>query len=270
MKRENILLVDTVGVIYEGRTEKMNPYKERFAVDTPLRTLADAMKGADVFVGVSAKDLVTPDMLKSMADNPIVFAMANPDPEITYDARRGRRATDVIMATGRSDYPNQVNNVLGFPFIFRGALDVRASAINDEMKIAAVRALAALAREDVPEQVLKAYGAEAPRVRPRVPDPEAVRPARAAVGGAGRGQGRDGDRRGAPADRRHGARTASRSSASSGRSREVMHLIVHKAAASVRSRLVFPEGEDDTILRAARAIVGPAHRAPDPVGPRAT
>ena len=135
----------------------MNPYKQRFAVDTPLRTLADAMKGADVFMGVSAKDTVTPDMLTSMADDPIVFAMANPDPEIPYDVAVKTRP-DVIMATGRSDFPNQVNNVLGFPFIFRGALDVRASAINDEMKIAAVRALASLAREDVPEQVLKAYG----------------------------------------------------------------------------------------------------------------
>ena len=157
VKRENIHFVDTVGVIYKGRTEKMNPYKERFAVETKERTLADAMKGADVFVGVSAKDLVTPEMLKSMAANPIVFAMANPDPEIPYPLAVATRK-DVIMATGRSDYPNQVNNVLGFPFIFRGALDVRAKAINNEMKMAASHALAKLAKEDVPEVVLKAYG----------------------------------------------------------------------------------------------------------------
>jgi len=145
-----------VGIIYEGRTEKMNEYKQQFAVDTPLRTLAQAFEGADVFVGVSAADLVTPEMLKRMASNPIVFAMANPDPEIAYDLAIQSRP-DVIIATGRSDFPNQVNNVLGFPFIFRGALDVRASAITDEMKIAAARALAELAKEDVPEAVLKAY-----------------------------------------------------------------------------------------------------------------
>ena len=188
VKRENILFVDTVGVIWEGRTEKMNPYKQRYAVDTKARTLADALKGADVFVGVSAKDLVTPEMLKTMAENPIVFAMANPDPEIPYPLAVATRK-DVIMATGRSDYPNQVNNVLGFPFIFRGALDVRAKAINDEMKMAASHALAKLAKEDVPEVVLKAYGVEQHVVRPRVPDSEAVRPARADVGGAGGGQG---------------------------------------------------------------------------------
>jgi len=157
VKRENIHFVDTVGVIWKGRTEKMNPYKERYAVETKERTLADALKGADVFVGVSAKDLVTPEMLKTMAENPIVFAMANPDPEIPYPLAVATRK-DVIMATGRSDYPNQVNNVLGFPFIFRGALDVRSKAINNEMKMAASHALAKLAKEDVPEVVLKAYG----------------------------------------------------------------------------------------------------------------
>jgi malate dehydrogenase (oxaloacetate-decarboxylating)(NADP+) len=157
VKPENLILCDTAGVIYKGRKEKMNPYKERFASDTKARTLAEAIKGADVFVGLSVAGVVSKDMVRSMADRPIVFAMANPDPEITYDDAKAARP-DVIMATGRSDYPNQVNNVLGFPFIFRGALDVRATAINDAMKLAATEALAALAREDVPDSVMRAYG----------------------------------------------------------------------------------------------------------------
>ncbi len=159
VKRENIILCDTKGVVYKGRTAGMNPYKERFAQDTKLRTLAEVMEGADVFLGLSVKGAVTPDMVRSMASNPIVFAMANPDPEITYPDAKACR-DDVIMATGRSDYPNQVNNVLGFPFIFRGALDVHATAINEEMKLAATRALAALAKEDVPDSVCRAYGVE--------------------------------------------------------------------------------------------------------------
>lgn len=157
VKEENLLMCDSRGVIYKGRTEGMNQYKEEFARETKHRTLQEALKGADVFVGVSVKGALTPEMLKGMAKKPIVFAMANPDPEITYkDAIETR--SDVLMATGRSDYPNQVNNVLGFPFIFRGALDVRASAINEEMKVAAVHALAKLAREDVPDSVIRAYG----------------------------------------------------------------------------------------------------------------
>jgi malate dehydrogenase (oxaloacetate-decarboxylating)(NADP+) len=251
VKRENVLMVDTVGVIYSGRTKKMNPYKERFAADTDSRTIDDAMRGADVFVGVSVKDLVTPAMLRSMADQPIVFAMANPDPEITYDLAVQTR-DDVIMATGRSDYPNQVNNVLGFPFIFRGALDVRARAINDEMKLAAAHALAALAREDVPEQVLKAYGVKRLQfgkeyLIPKPFDPrvllwEAPAVARAAVAtGVARRPIADFD--------------AYRDSLERilGRSREVMQLIVHKAQQQPH-RLVFPDGEHDTVIRAARAI----------------
>ncbi len=159
VKRENIILCDTKGVVYQGRTAGMNPYKERFAIDTKQRTLAEVMVGADVFLGLSVKGAVTKDMVRSMAANPIVFAMANPDPEITYPDAKACR-DDVIMATGRSDYPNQVNNVLGFPFIFRGALDVHATAINEEMKLAATRALAALAKEDVPDSVCRAYGVE--------------------------------------------------------------------------------------------------------------
>jgi malate dehydrogenase (oxaloacetate-decarboxylating)(NADP+) len=157
-RRENLVLCDTKGVIYEGRTEGMNQWKSGHAVDTPARTLADALVGTDVFFGLSAKGAVTPDMVKAMADKPIIFAMANPDPEITVEEVAAVRA-DAIMATGRSDYPNQINNVLGFPYIFRGALDVRATTINMEMKIAAARALAALAREDVPDDVAAAYGA---------------------------------------------------------------------------------------------------------------
>jgi malate dehydrogenase (oxaloacetate-decarboxylating)(NADP+) len=154
---ENLILCDTKGVIYEGRTEGMNQWKSAFAVKTKARSLADALKGADVFYGLSAKGAVTKDMVASMAPKPIIFAMANPDPEITAEEVAEVR-DDAIMATGRSDYPNQVNNVLGFPYIFRGALDVRARTINMEMKIAAARALAALAREDVPDEVAAAYG----------------------------------------------------------------------------------------------------------------
>jgi len=157
VKRENMVMCDRVGVIYEGRTENMNPYKERFAVKTKLRTLEEAMRGADAFCGVSSAELVNRDMVKSMAPRPIVFAMANPVPEINYHEAREARS-DIIMATGRSDFPNQVNNVLGFPFIFRGALDVRARQINMDMKVAATKALAQLAKQDVPDRVLEAYG----------------------------------------------------------------------------------------------------------------
>ena len=153
----NLILCDTKGVIYEGRTDGMNQWKSGYAVKTDARTLEDALKGADVFYGLSAKGAVTKEMVRSMATKPIIFAMANPDPEITAEEVAEVR-DDAIMATGRSDYPNQINNVLGFPFIFRGALDVRASTINMEMKIAAAKALAALAREDVPDEVAATYG----------------------------------------------------------------------------------------------------------------
>lgn len=158
-KKENILMADSKGVIYKGRTDGMNKYKDMFANETKCRTLADAMVGADAFIGCSAKGLVSKDMVKSMAKDPIIFAMANPDPEITPEEVAQVR-DDAIMATGRSDYPNQVNNVLGFPFIFRGALDVRAKKINEEMKKAAAYALAALAKEEVPDDVKRAYGNE--------------------------------------------------------------------------------------------------------------
>ncbi len=158
----NVILCDTKGVVYRGRQEGMNQWKSAHAVETPFRTLGEAMKGADIFFGLSAKGALTADMVSTMAPNPIIFAMANPDPEITpEDAQKAR--DDVIIATGRSDYPNQVNNVLGFPYIFRGALDVRAKTINMEMKIAAARALADLAREDVPDEVAAAYRGARPR-----------------------------------------------------------------------------------------------------------
>jgi malate dehydrogenase (oxaloacetate-decarboxylating)(NADP+) len=157
VRRERLFMADTKGVIYRGRIEGMNPYKARFAQETEWRTLSEAVRGADVLVGLSAKGAITPDMLKAMAPRPIVFALANPDPEITPEDAATARG-DLIMATGRSDYPNQVNNVLGFPFVFRGALDTRASAINEEMKLAATYALAALAKQEVPASVWQAYG----------------------------------------------------------------------------------------------------------------
>jgi malate dehydrogenase (oxaloacetate-decarboxylating)(NADP+) len=156
---ENLWLCDTKGLVYVDRHDGMNPYKSKFAKKSNLRSLAQVIDGADVFVGCSAKGVLTVDMVKSMAPNPIVFALANPDPEIDYPIAKAARP-DLIMATGRSDYPNQVNNVLGFPFIFRGALDVHAKEINEEMKLAAAKALAALAREEVPDSVSRAYGGQ--------------------------------------------------------------------------------------------------------------
>ncbi|RUX68718.1 NADP-dependent malic enzyme, partial [Mesorhizobium sp. M7A.F.Ca.US.014.04.1.1] len=162
---ENIILCDTKGVVFQGRTEGMNQWKSAHAVKTEARSLAEALDGADVFLGLSAKGALTTAMVQSMAKNPIIFAMANPDPEITPEEVAEIR-TDAIMATGRSDYPNQVNNVLGFPYIFRGALDVRATTINDDMKIAAAQALAALARQDVPDDVAAAYQGNRPKFGP--------------------------------------------------------------------------------------------------------
>ncbi len=172
LPHDNALLCDTKGVIYKGRTEGMNQWKEKHAAKTTDRTLVDAMTGADVFLGLSVKGAVSKEMVKSMADNPVIFAMANPDPEITPEEVHEARS-DAIVATGRSDYENQVNNVMGFPYIFRGALDVRASEINDAMKIAAAQALAELAREHVPAEVIKAYGGKDMKFGPRyiIPTP---------------------------------------------------------------------------------------------------
>jgi malate dehydrogenase (oxaloacetate-decarboxylating)(NADP+) len=165
VSRENIILCDTKGVVYRGRTNGMNQWKSSFAVDTDKRTLEEAVAGSDVFVGLSAKGAMTPEMVKSMAAKPIIFALANPDPEITPEEVKTVRG-DAIVATGRSDYPNQVNNVLGFPYLFRGALDVRATTINEAMKVAAAKALAALAREDVPDEVDAAYSGRRLRYGP--------------------------------------------------------------------------------------------------------
>jgi malate dehydrogenase (oxaloacetate-decarboxylating)(NADP+) len=252
VKKENILLVDTKGVVYQGRTEGMSSYKQYFASETKARTLADAFKGADVFCGVSAKGIVSREMVRSMADNPIVFAMANPDPEITYDDALAARS-DVIMATGRSDFPNQVNNVLGFPFIFRGALDVRATAINDEMKIAACMALANLAKQDVPDSVIRAYGGKKlgfgrEYIIPKPFDPrvllwEAPAVAKAAVESGVARQ---------PISDFEAYKDALE--ARLGKSREVMRVFIHKAQ-SAPQRIVFPEGEEEKILRAAQIIL---------------
>jgi malate dehydrogenase (oxaloacetate-decarboxylating)(NADP+) len=252
VKLENITLVDTKGVVYKGRREGMNPYKEKYAQETSMRALGDAMQGADVFVGVSVKGILTKEMVKSMADNPIVFAMANPDPEITPEEVKSVR-DDIIMATGRSDYPNQVNNVLGFPFIFRGALDVRATSINEEMKIAAVRALADLAKEDVPDSVIAAYSGERLRFGPEyiIPKPfdprvllwEAPAVARAAMeSGVAR----------VPISDFEAYKDALE--ARLGKSREVMRVFIHRAQRSPK-RIVFPEGEEEKILRASQIVL---------------
>jgi malate dehydrogenase (oxaloacetate-decarboxylating)(NADP+) len=251
VKRENILMADTKGVIYEGRREGMNVYKARFAQKTKLRSLSEAVRGADVLVGLSVKGAFTAEMLKSMAARPIVFAMANPDPELTYEEALAAR-DDVIMATGRSDYPNQVNNVLGFPFIFRGALDVRATAINEEMKLAATRALAELAKEDVPDSVCHAYGVHRIRfgreyIIPKPFDPrvlvwEATAVARAAM------------ETGVAQEPVNLAEYRERLEKLLGKAHEVMRLMIHKAQLAPR-RVVFPEGDNEKILRAAHILV---------------
>ncbi len=251
VNRENITLCDTKGVIYEGRQEGMNPYKARFAIRTEKRTLTEAMEGADVFVGLSIANCVSKEMVRSMAERPIVFAMANPVPEIGYyDAKAAR--PDVIMATGRSDYPNQVNNVLGFPFIFRGALDVRARAINEEMKLAATYALAALTKEDVPDSVLRAYGVSRLQFGPEyiIPKPfdprvliwESSAVAEAAIK-SGVAQ--------LPIDLEDYREQLARRL---GRTYEVMQHVRHRAKAAPK-RVVFSEGEHEKILRASYRLV---------------
>ena len=251
VKRENIILCDTKGVVYKGRTAGMNPYKERFAKDTKLRTLAEVMEGADVFLGLSVKGAVTPDMVRSMAPNPIVFAMANPDPEITYPDAKACR-DDVIMATGRSDYPNQVNNVLGFPFIFRGALDVHATAINEEMKLSATRALAALAKEDVPDSVCRAYGVERLKFGREylIPKPfdsrvliwEASAVAEAAM------------RTGVAQEPINLELYREQLERRLGKAHEVSRMMIQKAQLKPKL-VVFPEGENEKILRACHWLV---------------
>jgi malate dehydrogenase (oxaloacetate-decarboxylating)(NADP+) len=250
VKRENIMLVDTKGVVYKGRTVGMNKYKDRLAVDDKgYRTLADAVQGADVFYGLSVANVLTPEMVKSMADDPVIFAMANPDPEIKPELAREARS-DVIIATGRSDYVNQVNNVLGFPFIFRGALDVRARQINEEMKFAASKALAALAKEDVPDSVIRAYGGEPIKfgreyIIPKPLDPRVLLWEAPAVAGMAMETGIA--RKTIDIDE-YRQQLAYRQ----GKGEQVRYFFQNKARTSGgKKRVVFAEGEEQKIIRAA-------------------
>lgn len=250
MRRENIIMCDSKGVIYKGRTAGMNEYKERFATDSDARTLEEAFVGADMFLGLSAANTVSAEMVKAMADSPLIFAMANPDPEIPYDIAREARP-DAIIGTGRSDYPNQVNNVLGFPFIFRGALDVAATAINEEMKLAAARSLAALAHEDVPDSVLAAYGVDEIRfgrdyVIPKPLDPrvliyEAPAVAEAAMKSGVAGVEIDLDEYRDRLSRRQGLGSS-------------LKRYFISAARNNPKRIVFAEGEESKIIRAASQV----------------
>ena len=252
LKPENLIMCDTKGVIYRGRTEGMNKYKERFAVDTPLRTLAEAAAGCDVLFGLSSKGAFTAEMVRAMAANPVIFAMANPDPEITPEEARSVRG-DVMIATGRSDYPNQINNVLGFPFIFRGALDVRATVINEEMKQAAVFALAELAREECPDSVCRAYGNVKfsfgrDYIIPKPFDPRALLRVAPAIAKAAMDSG---VARQPIADMDKYVETLE---SLQGKSKETLRMIINKAKCDPKT-VVFPEGENEKILRAAQVLV---------------
>jgi malate dehydrogenase (oxaloacetate-decarboxylating)(NADP+) len=252
-KRENIILVDTSGVVYEGRQVEMNEYKASLANDTNKRTLADAMRDADVFYGLAVADILTPQMVKTMADKPLIFAMANPDPEIRYELAKEARP-DAIVATGRSDYPNQINNVLGFPFIFRGALDVRARAINEEMKVAASQALAALTKEDVPDSVLRAYGLDSLKfgpdyIIPKPLDPRVMLWESPAVAQAAMETG---------VARKPIDLEAYRQQLTyrQGMGEQVRYYIMNSArASSPKKRVAFAEGEETKIQRAAAQIM---------------
>ncbi len=257
VRKSNIIMCDSKGVIYEGREAGMNPYKALFAVKTEARTLADAMHGADVFCGVSGPNVVSKDMVRSMADSPIIFAMANPDPEITYDDALEAR-DDIIMATGRSDFPNQVNNVLGFPFIFRGALDVRATAITEEMKVAAAHALADLAREPVPFTVIKAYRLDKMEfgreyIIPKPFDPRVLIWEAAAVAKAAMESG-------VARIELNIEEYKEKLEARLGMSRKVMRGLINKAKKEPK-RIVYAEGEYAPILKACEVVLdeGLAH-----------
>ncbi|MDZ5809958.1 NADP-dependent malic enzyme [Halorubrum sp. AD140] len=247
---DNIVLCDSTGIVTEARAESgdINEYKREFARDVEGGDLADAMEGADVLVGLSAGGIVSPEMVRSMNDDPIIFAMANPTPEIGYEEGKNARDDTVIMATGRSDYPNQVNNVLGFPFIFRGALDVRASEINEEMKVACAEALAELARKDVPDAVLKAYGDEPLQfgpeyILPKPVDPRVLFEVAPAVAEAAMESG---------AAREEIDLETYRNDleARVGKSREMMRIMVNKAKQDPK-RVALAEGEDEKMIRAA-------------------
>ncbi|MDF2141985.1 NADP-dependent malic enzyme [Paenirhodobacter sp. CAU 1674] len=248
-QHDNCIMCDTKGVIYQGRTEGMNQWKSAHAANTPARTLEEAMVGADVFLGVSAKGAVTPEMVAQMADNPVIFAMANPDPEITPEEAHAVRQ-DAIVATGRSDYPNQVNNVLGFPYLFRGALDIHARAINDEMKIACARALAALAREDVPDEVAMAYGRKLAFGRdyiiPTPFDPRLIHVIPPAVAKAGMDTG---------VARRPIIDMDAYALSLKARMDPTASILqgIHARARQAQARMIFAEGDDPRVLRAAVA-----------------
>ena len=246
-KHDNCIMCDTKGVIYQGRTEGMNQWKSAHAATTELRTLEEAMNGADVFLGVSVKGAVTQDMVASMADDPVIFAMANPDPEITPEDAKAVRA-DAIVATGRSDYPNQVNNVLGFPYLFRGALDIHARAINDEMKIACAHALANLAREDVPDEVAMAYGRTLSFGRdyiiPTPFDPRLIHRIPPAVARAGMDTG---------AARRPIIDMDAYELSLKSRMDPTANILrgINARARNAQARMIFAEGDDPRVLRAA-------------------
>ena len=252
VKKENIFLSDIHGVVYKGRAEGMNPYLEPFAQETAARTLDDIIAGADVFYGLSAGGVLKPEMVKKMAQDPIIFAMANPVPEIDYDLAKQTRP-DAIVATGRSDFPNQVNNVLGFPFIFRGALDVQARSINDEMKLAAARALAALAKEDVADSVLRAYGLESLKfgreyIIPKPLDPRVLLWEAPAVAEAAM---KSGVARRQIDLEEYREQLAMRQ----GKGQQVRHFILNQAKSiKAKERIVFAEGEEPKIIRAAEQI----------------
>jgi malate dehydrogenase (oxaloacetate-decarboxylating)(NADP+) len=250
VKNENVIMCDRLGVIYKGR-EKVDQFKSAHAVETKLRTLAEAMKNADVFLGLSAKDVVTKDMIKSMGKNPIIFACANPDPEIKPELIDEVR-TDAIVATGRSDYPNQVNNLIGFPYIFRGALDVRAKEINEEMKVAAAKAIAQLAREEVPDEVIAAYGGERPRygkeyIIPSTFDPRLISVIPAAVAEAAM---KSGVARKKISDLEKYKEDLSRRLDPSMNIMQSINTQIKKS----QKRVIFAEGEDLSILKAAVAF----------------
>lgn len=244
---ENVVMLDRDGVIYKGRP-KVDQFKSTHAVDTKLRTLEEAMKGADIFLGLSAKNVVTPAMVKSMAKDPIIFACANPDPEILPELIEQTR-NDAIIATGRSDYPNQVNNVLGFPYIFRGALDCRAKTINEEMKIAAAKAIADLAKEDVPDEVVAAYGGERPKfgknyIIPSPFDPRLIRNVSAAVAEAAMKSG--------VAQKKIEDFSAYKDSLAARLDPSVGFLQnIYAQVRKKQKRVIFAEGEEESMLRAA-------------------
>ncbi|OFX13436.1 MAG: malic enzyme, partial [Alphaproteobacteria bacterium RIFOXYD12_FULL_60_8] len=260
---DNVTLCDTKGVIYKGRTEGMNQWKSAHAVDTKARTLEEALRGADMFLGLSAKGAVTRDMVKTMAAKPIIFAMANPDPEITPEEVKAARS-DAIAATGRSDYPNQINNVLGFPYIFRGALDVRARTINDEMKLAAAHAIAALAREDVPDEVAAAYSGRRLRFGPEyiipVPfDPRLISSIPVAVAKAAMETG--------VAQRPIADLEAYRHKLAARLDPTVSSLgAIFEEVKNAPCRVVFAEGEEEKSIRAALAYRNAGHGTPILIG----